>query len=137
MKRLFQIIIAMFIAFYSFSTVSAQENTEITFSITKINGKLINSNAQEQKAISFSVFGLSSNEEVDAFIAKFKQMKFVVDITISYDFLYGKRIGSATFQSDATSVDIKNAMLNAGVTHVFIHEKKYPISDVQIDDTEK
>jgi hypothetical protein len=136
MKRSFQIVIAIFIATYAFSSVSAQETTGITFSMMKKDGKLITRNTQEQKVLDFFVIGLNSNSEVDAFITHFKKMKLVIDITISYDLVDNKRTGSATFQSDAAPLYLKNAMLFSGVTEIIIDEKIIKIKDAEIEDTE-
>lgn len=134
MKRFFQIIIAVFIAIFSFSGTFAQENLGITFSIMSKDKKAVTRNTQDQKVLNFYVTGLNNNEDVDVFIAKFKKMDFVVDITISYDLFYSRRIGSATFKSDATQIDIKNALLNSGVTQVIIYEKQININNLLIED---
>lgn len=135
MKKLFQTVFVLFIAIYTYSTVSAQENAGITFSMIKKDGKLISRNAQNQKVIDFYVIGMNSNEEVDAFITKFKGMKLVIDIAISYDLVDNKRIGSATFQSDATRLYLKNTLLYSGVTQVIIGEKTFNTKDFPLEDT--
>ena len=64
-------------------------------------------------------------------------MKLVIDITISYNLVNNKREGSATFQSDAAPIYIKNAMLYSKVTQVIIDEKEININDLLLDDLEK
>jgi hypothetical protein len=137
MKRFYQIAIALFIAVFSFSTLSAQENAGITFSMIKKDGKLIHRIKMELQVLDFTVAGLNSNAEVDAFIAKFKALESVADITISYDLVDNKRVGSATFQKKATHADMKNALLSSGVTQVIIDEKEININDVVIENTKK
>lgn len=119
----------LFIATYAYSTVYSQVTEGITFIMNKKDGKVVTRNAQEQKVFDFFVTGLGTNEDVDAFTAEFKKMKFVIDITISNELIDNKRTGTAIFHGDATRQYIRNALIYSGVKHVVIDDKTINAED--------
>jgi hypothetical protein len=138
MKKFFQFTTLLIAAFIIHSSVSAQENTGVTFSMIKKDGKLMTRNSLEQKVLDFYVIGLNTNQEVDAFIAKFKAVEGVVDITISYDLADNKRLASATFQGASDKAFLKKVLIDTGVTQVTVDGKTMNTSDIQTEkNTEK
>lgn len=137
MKKFLSILSVLLIATVVYSTVSAQENTGITFSIIKKDGKIMTDNALKQKVVDFYVIGLNSNEEVAAFIVKFKALKGVVDITISNDLVDNQRLASATFIEGANKALLKADLTYAGVKQIIVDGKTINTSEIKTKETEK
>jgi hypothetical protein len=138
MKKFCQLMTMLITALFIHSFVSAQDNAAaITFSFVKQDGKVITRNAQDQKVLTFSVTGLNTNEEVDAFVAKLEKMKMVVDVVISYELKDNQRTGVVTFESDAKMLYIKNALLYSGVTQVTVDGNTIKTEDIQLKETER
>lgn len=135
MKKFLQIVAVLVTAFLIHSTVSAQENAGITFSIVKKNGNLFTVNAQKQKVIDLYVTGLSSSEEVTAFITKFKAQEGVIDITISNDLVDNKRVATATFFEGAQKAFLKKVLINTGVQQIIVDGKTIKTTDIKTRDT--
>lgn len=112
----------LLISIFMFSAFSfAQDQSkEITFSITKKGDKFFTKNSQGQKSIDFTITGIDTQEEMKAFITKFKAIEGVLKFDVSSTSTNGSWSASATFLGRATKKYFGNVLVATGVKKIII-----------------
>ena len=117
-------------SFFSFGQHSTHE-TVLKFT-RQSNGNIASLNAVSQKVFSFSVEGLSTQQQVSDFVNKFQGKKFVVSVSIS-DVIQNTNQRKALIVFErATKIAVFSKLLkNAGISHIYVDNVRFAVSEIE------
>jgi hypothetical protein len=132
MKKMMKFMLTALIAAFLFTTVSFAQTstTEITITVNKKSEKLFTRTVSGQKSFDFFISGLTTQQEIDAFVLKFKALKGVVDMTVSSQMTDNKWSANAIFIEGAKKILLANTLTAAGVSKVVINGVTIPAAEL-------
>lgn len=102
------------------SALFAQASAEKVFHFNKVNGKIFQPMPNGQKACSFEVSGISSQNEANQLVANFKNKKGIADFNLTDAQANGNRKGKVVLAADAKPVAMKDAMMQNNILKITI-----------------
>jgi hypothetical protein len=132
MKINFRHSIALLISVYLLSATSfaQSQDKEITFTVFKKADKIFTIDPQGQKTIEVSITGISTQNEMDVFITKFKAIDGVISFNVTAGATSGVWTATATFFERASKKYLQGVLLVAGVKKVIIDGKTMTAEEV-------
>jgi hypothetical protein len=129
MKKLYTAIVLICLALLTLPASNAvAQVTAKVITLTSPNGALeVNEKSQVAE---FTIKGLSSQAEVDQFIANALKYQKVISIKVSSEVTNGERKGTATFAKNLEKDYFKGLLTHLGVSAVIINGKETPVADL-------
>jgi len=122
MKNMMKLFVSAIIAVFLFTTtVGAQVTTkDVTVTVNKKGTKYFETNASGQKTFNFTISGLATQAELNAFATTFRAIAGVEKLDVSTTMTNSKWTATAIFSEKATKAFLANVLKKAGVTKIII-----------------
>jgi hypothetical protein len=119
-------IIALALSLLVFGSASAQ-NANMVVTMTTPDGKLVTT--EKQKIAEFTIKGLDTQADIDAFTSKALAYGKVISFYISPDLVNGERKCKATFAKGLEKGYFKGLLTHLGISKVIINGQEKPVSE--------
>ena len=132
MKTNLKFFTTLLISVYLLSAVSFAQTQykEVIFTVSKKGDNFFSKNSLGQKTIDFTISGISTQEDMDAFSVKFKTIDGVINLEVVAGVTSGTWTATATFFERINKKLLQNILLQAGVKKVIIDGKAYSSEEI-------
>jgi len=132
MKINLRLCITLLISVYLLSATSfaQSQDNEITFIISKKGEKYFSKDSLSHKTIEVTITGISTQQDMDAFAAKFKAIDGVIKFDVAATLTSGTWTATATFTGRADKKFLQGVLIKVGVKKLEIDGKTVAVEEI-------